>query len=179
MTTTLGPIESQASPRASEQGAGSAGAPKRGGVLGDLKPTLLIVTALMAVVVVAVGIALALHTTTAAGDVSVRETDYHIAMATTLRAGKHVIAFTNNGAEPHEFLLFRTEVSANALPVDANGDVIEESPALHNVIDSGKGLHPGATQDLPVTLAPGHYVAVCNLPGHYRQGMHLDVTVTG
>ncbi len=26
-------------------------------------------------------------------------------------------------------------------------------------------------------IPPGHYVAVCYLPGHYREGKHLDVTV--
>jgi uncharacterized cupredoxin-like copper-binding protein len=26
-------------------------------------------------------------------------------------------------------------------------------------------------------LAPGHYVAVCNLPGHYHNGMRVDFTV--
>jgi uncharacterized cupredoxin-like copper-binding protein len=27
------------------------------------------------------------------------------------------------------------------------------------------------------SLVPGHYVAVCNLPRHYRLGMKLNVTV--
>ena len=29
------------------------------------------------------------------------------------------------------------------------------------------------------TLAAGHYVMVCNLPGHYLAGMHTSFTVTG
>jgi uncharacterized cupredoxin-like copper-binding protein len=28
-----------------------------------------------------------------------------------------------------------------------------------------------------VTLAPGHYVAICNLPGHYQRGMHVGFSV--
>jgi uncharacterized cupredoxin-like copper-binding protein len=31
---------------------------------------------------------------------------------------------------------------------------------------------------LTVSMTPGHYVAVCNLPAHYRLGMKLDLNVT-
>ena len=108
------------------------------------------------------------------GDVPVSETSFRIAMPTSLHAGHHTIALTNNG-EGHELLLFRTDLGATALPVDANGDVIEDSPTLHKVLDSGNDL---VYQSLPVTLDPGHYVAACNLPGHYRAGMRLDITVS-
>ena len=48
--------------------------------------------------------------------------------------------------------------------------------------------YPGLTYPAPangsraepvrlVTLAPGHYVVICNLPGHYASGMHADLTV--
>jgi len=36
---------------------------------------------------------------------------------------------------------------------------------------------PAAAQDLSVNLAAGHYVLMCNAPGHYKQGMYLDFTV--
>ena len=111
------------------------------------------------------------------GDVPVSETSFRIAMPTSLRAGHHTIALTNNG-EGHELLLFRTDLSAAALPVDTNGDVIEDSPVLRMVLDSGDALESGGNQSLPVTLDPGHYVAVCNLPAHYRLGMRLDITVS-
>jgi uncharacterized cupredoxin-like copper-binding protein len=29
-----------------------------------------------------------------------------------------------------------------------------------------------------VTLAPGHYELVCNLPGHYTAGMYTQLDVT-
>jgi len=29
-----------------------------------------------------------------------------------------------------------------------------------------------------VTLDAGSYVLICNLPGHYRQGMHSSFTVS-
>src|SRR5437763_112186 len=38
-------------------------------------------------------------------------------------------------------------------------------------------MKAGQTMTLAITLAPGHYAVVCNLPGHYRMGMHQDFTV--
>src|SRR2546425_1192379 len=39
-------------------------------------------------------------------------------------------------------------------------------------------MKPGQTKPLVITLLPGHYALMCNLPGHYRMGMHQDFTVT-
>jgi hypothetical protein len=108
------------------------------------------------------------------GDVPVSETSFRIAMPTSLHAGAHTIALTNHG-QGHELLLFRTDLGAAALPVDTNGDVIEDSPVLQKVLDSGSALEYSS---LPVSLDPGHYIAVCNLPGHYRLGMRLAITVS-
>ena len=100
-------------------------------------------------------------------------------MPKSLRAGHHTFAYTNKGSIPHELLVFRTDLAGNALPVKADGSVDEESPLLHKVADSGNQTSPGRSESVPATktLAPGHYVAACNLPGHYQRGMWLDVTV--
>jgi hypothetical protein len=108
---------------------------------------------------------------------SVRATDYRIEMPATLAPGQHSISFHNAGAQPHELLIFRTALPANRLPVDSSGSVLEDSSLMHNVLDSGDGLPAGHTQSLTVKLQPGHYAVICNLPGHYRFGMHLDLTV--
>ena len=106
------------------------------------------------------------------------ETNFRISMPTTLRAGHHVFAVVNNGSVPHELVIFRTDLSGKALPLRPDGDVNEESPLLHDVADSGSSLKPQEGRSVPGTLSPGHYVAVCNLPGHYRLGMWLNLTVT-
>jgi uncharacterized cupredoxin-like copper-binding protein len=61
----------------------------------------------------------------------------------------------------------------------SNGNVDEESTLLHKVTDSGNATNPGGSESVPTkeTVAPGRYVAVCNLPGHYHLGMWLNVTV--
>ena len=145
----------------------------------DLRFTLLTVGVLLIAAGVTVGVALIVRSSGPAGDVTARTTEFRISMPRTLRAGRRTFAYTNKGSIPHELLVFRTDLPGNALPVKADGSVDEESPVLHKVVDSGDQTSPGVSQSVRATeaLAPGHYVAVCNLPGHYRQGMWLDVTV--
>jgi uncharacterized cupredoxin-like copper-binding protein len=122
---------------------------------------------------------LAVRSTGPAGDVAAKTTNFRISMPTTLRAGRHTFAYANDGSVPNELLLFRTDLAGNSLPMRPDGNVDEESALLHKVADSGNETALGGRLAAPTTeaLAPGHYVAVCNLPGHYHLGMHLDVTV--
>ena len=48
-----------------------------------------------------------------------------------------------------------------------------------NVVANTDNIHPGSIQDLTVDLTPGTYVLLCNLPGHYQQGMYASLTVQG
>jgi uncharacterized cupredoxin-like copper-binding protein len=38
-------------------------------------------------------------------------------------------------------------------------------------------LAKGRTKRLSLNLEKGHYVLICNLPGHYEAGMRTDFTV--
>lgn len=73
----------------------------------------------------------------------------------------------------------RAPTRRSSLPLRSDGNVQEESPLLHNVADSGNETVPGGNEAVPTkeALAPGHYVAVCNLPGHYHLGLWLNITV--
>jgi len=42
---------------------------------------------------------------------------------------------------------------------------------------TGDGIAPGASSWTTVTLAPGRYELVCNLPGHYAAGMYTQLTI--
>jgi len=129
--------------------------------------------------IVAVAVAYAVKGSSGpAGDLQASTVDFKVLMPTTLAPGKHTIGYTNHGTVPHEIVIFKTALPANHLPLSADGNVNEESPLLVNVADSGDALKPGGAKSFTSSsLAPGHYVAVCNLPGHYRLGMRLDVTV--
>jgi uncharacterized cupredoxin-like copper-binding protein len=145
----------------------------------DMRGTLLIVGATLVAALLAVGVALTVRSTGPAGDVVASTTNFRVSMPNTLRSGRHTFAYTNAGSVPHELLLFRTGLAGNSLPMRSDGNVDEESPLLHKVADSGNATAPRGSEAVPTTeaLALGHYVAVCNLPGHYHLGMWLNVTV--
>ena len=39
------------------------------------------------------------------------------------------------------------------------------------------GLAPGETKTLRLELRSGHHALICNMPGHYMAGQHVDFTV--
>ena len=108
--------------------------------------------------------------------IDVSMTSYAIApSADTMKAGDVTFHVTNNASDQvHEFVVVQTDLAADQLPLDANGDVSEDGIT---VVDEVEDVEQGASQDLSVNLTAGHYVLMCNLPGHFKQGMHVDFTV--
>jgi uncharacterized cupredoxin-like copper-binding protein len=95
---------------------------------------------------------------------------------TTLSAGPITFHIANTSAsELHEFVVIRTDLNADQLPLDADGNVAEDklsSPGEKGDIAAGQG------GDLTLTLPAGQYMFICNQPGHYKVGMHIAFTVT-
>jgi hypothetical protein len=132
--------------------------------------------AIVVMVVVAASIGALVGTGGSGTPVGLR--DFTIQMPHRLTAGVHTLTLTNDGPSAHELVIFRTDLDAADLPLDSNGDVDEESPELRVVADSGADLHEGETRSITTkALSPGHYVAVCNLTGHYQFGMTLNLDV--
>jgi uncharacterized cupredoxin-like copper-binding protein len=100
--------------------------------------------------------------------------------STSATAASGSVTFTvkNEGTVTHEFIVMRTDLASDKLPASAEGKVDEESTEL-KAIDEVEGLTPGTTKSLTVDLAPGHYVLICNLPGHYAGGMRAEINVVG
>ena len=99
--------------------------------------------------------------------------------STTILAGTVTFAVTNQGTREHEFVVFKTDTLAAEIPIvsfEGEKDRINEDTSGTNVGETGD-LDPGSFQTLTVDLAAGHYVFFCNLPGHFRKGMRVDVTV--
>jgi uncharacterized cupredoxin-like copper-binding protein len=115
--------------------------------------------------------------TTAKNTVDVVETDFHIAMSQTVIPANTRITFVvhNNGNVPHELIIVKAPSSGSNLPLKPDADVNEETPGLTSELDSGSSLAPGETRTLTADVPPGHYVAVCNLPRHYKLGMRADL----
>ena len=53
----------------------------------------------------------------------------------------------------------------------------ESSDQVTKVLDSGDNIAPNGSKVFHAALTPGTYVLVCNLPGHYKAGMHEAFTV--
>ena len=111
--------------------------------------------------------------------VNVQERDFKLTASTEkVRAGLVTFRVHNSGPSTHEFLVDRTDVPADALPLRANGiSVNEEAKQLRDVGEMS-GVRLGQTRELTLTLKPGRYALFCNLEGHYRGGMYVSVEVT-
>ena len=90
--------------------------------------------------------------------------------ATTLAAGKVKITAANDGTMTHELVVLRTDKPAGSL---GSGKRVSEAGSVGEISD----LKAGASGSKTFDLTPGHYVLICNLPGHYAAGMRADLTV--
>ena len=114
-----------------------------------------------------------------ATDLKVTESDFAIVLSTPVAtAGIVNLTIHNDGPAAHKLVMFRTDLPADKLPLDAEDNMDEENPALVNVFDTGNAdLEAGETRTATVDLAPGNYVLVCSLPGHYAMGMYAPLVV--
>jgi len=98
------------------------------------------------------------------------------------KAGKVRFVVTNDGTEPHEFVILKTDLALDALPA-VEGKVDEDKT---NHIDEIETFAANKTETKTVDLKVGRYVFICNIverpPGqpvlsHYLQGMRVAFPV--
>jgi uncharacterized cupredoxin-like copper-binding protein len=107
----------------------------------------------------------------AAGPLRVKLDEWKIAAsAQTVSAGEVTITAANDGKTTHEMVVLRTDKPAASL---GTGKRVSEAGSVGEISD----LKAGAGAKKTFNLSPGHYVVICNLPGHYAAGMHADLTV--
>lgn len=92
-------------------------------------------------------------------------------------AGELTFDVTNDAEQTHEFVIFKTDENEDALPTDDEGNVDEEGEGVE-LVDEIEDIEAGSNESLTVTLDAGSYVFICNLPGHYNQGMHTSFTAS-
>ncbi|WP_369386487.1 sulfocyanin-like copper-binding protein [Streptomyces sp. CG1] len=103
----------------------------------------------------------------------------------TVPAGTISLRVRNVGALTHEVLVLPLPtgqfVGERLVGPDGRisetGSVGEASRSCH--AGSGHGITAGATGWATLTLHPGRYELLCNLPGHYAAGMYAELDVTG
>jgi uncharacterized cupredoxin-like copper-binding protein len=107
--------------------------------------------------------------------ISATLTDFAIDLgATSAPAGPVTFDITNGGATVHEFEVLRTDTGADALPVDSG--VVQTSADGIEIVDEVEEIAPGTSAGLSVELQAGTYVVICNVSGHYEQGMFTSFT---
>lgn len=74
----------------------------------------------------------------------------------------------------HELVVLKTDLADDALPV-SKGLVLEHKLRKIGEIED---ISPGTSKHGAFKLTPGHYVLICNKPGHYEAGMHTVLAVT-
>ena len=90
---------------------------------------------------------------------------------------------SNEGTEPHEFVVIKTDLSPSSLPV-VDGKVDEEKI---EIVDEIEPFAAGSSEKKILELKAGNYVLICNIvervPGqpvesHYELGMRTSFVVT-
>jgi uncharacterized cupredoxin-like copper-binding protein len=92
-------------------------------------------------------------------------------------AGAVSFRIRNQGPTTHEFIVVRTNLPSDKLPLQSDGLTVNEEARGIALIDEADGLDIDDRQTLVLDLAPGQYVMYCNLEGHYLGGMHAALTV--
>lgn len=113
--------------------------------------------------------------------VDVALTTYKITMSKTSAKAGDIIFHVHNDATDlkHEFVIFKTDLPEDQLPLTADGAVDEEGAGVTHIDEVE--VEPGQAADLQVNLQPGNYVMICNINDnneqHYMHGMHQAFTV--
>ena len=103
--------------------------------------------------------------------------DFHITPTEqTVAAGDVVLQVHNDAPVTHEFVVVRTDLPADGLPIGPDGlSVNEEWLSAMGELDE---VPATKSSSLALNLPPGRYVFFCNLEGHYLGGMHGSLEVT-
>jgi uncharacterized cupredoxin-like copper-binding protein len=103
---------------------------------------------------------------------------------TTVPQGTVSFLAINSGSVNHELVVLPLPEgqSVGARPIGGDAKV-SESGSLGEASapcreGTGQGIVPGTSSWVTITLAPGRYELICNLPGHYAAGDYTELTVT-
>jgi uncharacterized cupredoxin-like copper-binding protein len=109
-------------------------------------------------------------------------TTYKITLSkNTAKSGQITFHVHNDATDlKHEFVIFKTDLPEDQLPLTPEGAVDEEGQGVTHVDEVE--VEAGEAKDLTVNLEPGRYVIICNINDnneqHYMHGMHTVFTVT-
>ena len=100
--------------------------------------------------------------------------DYTVTLnVPSVKAGTIKFGVQNAGTMAHEFELIKTDLALDKLPVDGGSAKAKEDGLVKQV----QSIAIGKVAVVSADLAAGHYVIICNQPGHYQLGMRAELRV--
>jgi len=88
----------------------------------------------------------------------------------TVAPGRVAFSLANQGREEHELVVLKTDLPSTALQMRAGEDKVDEAASAENLGEI-EDVEPGKAKSGTFDLPAGRYVLMCNVAGHYRQGM--------
>ncbi|HZJ27952.1 MAG TPA: hypothetical protein VFF40_13230 [Acidimicrobiia bacterium] len=104
---------------------------------------------------------------------------------TSADSGEVEFVGDNKGSETHELVVVAAE-SAEALPTDADGAVVEEELPEGALIGEIEDIEAGSSKTVKLDLEAGSYVIFCNITdeepdgtieSHFAEGMHTSFDI--
>ena len=93
------------------------------------------------------------------------------------KAGEVTFAIANFGTISHEFIVIKTDFKPGEIPLGDNNRFDEEGKGVE-AIDEIAEFEVDTSHVLKVNLEPGSYQLLCNIAGHYKNGMFAALEVT-
>jgi uncharacterized cupredoxin-like copper-binding protein len=91
----------------------------------------------------------------------------------TVPAGHVVFGVRNHAVMAHELVVIKTDLAPDQLPVDGTAAKAKEDGKVGELLN----IASGSSRKLVLELAPGAYVLICNVAGHYQLGMRVGLQV--
>lgn len=94
-----------------------------------------------------------------------------VAAAPSVKAGKVQFAVTNAGTLTHELVVLKTSQTPAQLK--------QKDGRANEATSQGEtgDVAAGKSGSVTLTLKPGHYLLICNIPGHFAAGQYTAFTV--
>ncbi len=96
--------------------------------------------------------------------------------AHSAEAGEVIFAIANYGSIQHEFLVTKTSYEPGKIPIGSNNRFDEEDEGI-SVVDEIPEWKVNEAKVLTLNLDVGTYELLCNIEGHYKNGMYTNFTV--
>jgi uncharacterized cupredoxin-like copper-binding protein len=95
---------------------------------------------------------------------------------TSVKAGNVGFVVRNDGKQTHELLVVNTTTQSGSIPVVDERAVVQAAGPLTGAVEN---IGPGQEKTVTLQIGSSAYILLCNVPGHYEQGMHTGLSGRG